>query len=73
MSCTSSDLDKTIAKFQKDMDKVVGGVTFTKFYTFCDGQSDGDNNMSPDPDVERHNFIFTRGSLLNLSRASMAK
>ena len=30
MSCTSSDLDKTPAKFQKDLAKAVG-VVFTRY------------------------------------------
>ena len=43
--------------FQKDLCKTVGGVTFTKFDTICDGQkidrsTDGrswKNNLSPTP------------------------
>ena len=63
MSCTSSDLDKTHAKFQNDPAKTVIGVAFTLLGTFCDGQLDsrtdrhtdeqtdaGKNNMTPDLD-----------------------
>ena len=32
MSCTSSDLNKTTAKFEKDLAKTVGGVAFTRLY-----------------------------------------
>ena len=31
MSCTSSDLDKTAAKFEKDLTKTVGGIAFTRY------------------------------------------
>ena len=30
-SCTFSDLDKTLAKFQKDSAKIVEGVAFTRY------------------------------------------
>ena len=38
MSCTSSVLDKTPVKFQKDWDKIVGGVALTRYLmsiSFC--------------------------------------
>ena len=31
MSCTPSVLDKTPVKFQKDQDKIVGGVALTRY------------------------------------------
>ena len=40
-SCTHiQTLKKTLAKFQKDPAKNVGGVAFIRLNTFCDGQQD---------------------------------
>ena len=54
---------KTPVKFQKDPDKIVGGIVFTILDTICDGQLDGwtvrrthgEKQYTPDPDGGRHN------------------
>ena len=41
-------LTKTLVKFRKDLDKIVGGVAITRLDTTCDGQSDGRTDNEKD-------------------------
>ena len=61
-SCTSTDLDKTTTKFQKDPAKTEEGVAFTRFNTFCDRQSQtnrhtGKTTLSVGDIITTNNFL----------------
>ena len=62
-------LTKTPAKFQKDLSKIEGGVAFTRVYTFCDGQSDGQTDRWMDrlTHTKKHGSLNAEGGIITVS------